>query len=197
MGPKRDLKTNSIPSPSRTANDEDSILEEIKQLIATTSAIMEKRINSVKEQIKSQWDELINLVKNIEVKVNKAISLGESNASKIQTNSSKIEVNEFEIDQVKNQVASLNEELHECKVELDDTRNRGLGKTLIFKKIPFKKKKTWDESKEVLVKEIKTVIPDLEESYIMNKIERAHRSKERENTNTPAIIAKLNDWQLI
>ena len=30
----------------------------------------------------------------------------------------------------------------------------------------------------------------------MNKIERAHRSQETEYTNTPAIIARFNDWQL-
>ena len=66
-------------------------------------------------------------------------------------------------------------------------RNRGLRKTLIFKNIPFKKKETCDENKELLVKEIKTVIPDLEESYIMNKIERAHRSKKR-ITPTPQLL---------
>ena len=52
------------------------------------------------------------------------------------------------------------------------------------------------ESKELLVKEIKAVIPDLEESYITNKIERAHRSKETEYKKTPAIATKFNDWQL-
>ena len=46
------------------------------------------------------------------------------------------------------------------------------------------------------MKKIKAVIPDLEESYIINKIERAHRSQETEYTNTPAITAKFNDWQL-
>ena len=46
------------------------------------------------------------------------------------------------------------------------------------------------------MKKIKAVIPDLEESYIMNKIERAHRSQETEYTNTPAIIARFNDWPL-
>ena len=66
-------------------------------------------------------------------------------------------------------------------------RNRGLRKTLIFKNIPFKKEETCDENKELLVKEIKTVIPDLEESYIMNKIERAHRSKKR-ITSTPQLL---------
>ena len=109
------------------------------------------------------------------MKANKAISLGESNASKIQAYSSKIEGNDFEIDQLKNKIASLNEELNEFRVQLDDMRNRCLRKILIFKNIPFKKKKTWNESKELLVKEIKAVIPDLEESYIIKKIERAHR----------------------
>ena len=75
-------------------------------------------------------------------------------------------------------------------------RGRSLRKTLIFKNINFKKKETWDESKELLVKEIKVVVPDLQESYIRNNIERTHRSKETEYTNTPAIIAKFNDWQL-
>ena len=43
------------------------------------------------------------------MKANKAISLGDSNTSKIQDNSSKIEGNDFETDQLKNKVASLNE----------------------------------------------------------------------------------------
>ena len=131
MGPKRDSKTNSTPSPCRTANNQDNILEEIKQLITTTSATIEKRIDSIEEQIKNQRDELINLVNIIEVKANKAISLGELNASMIQANSSKIEPNDFEIDQLKNKMASLNEELNEFRVELDEK---------IFKNIPFKKK---------------------------------------------------------
>ena len=42
MGPTRDSKTNSTPSPSCNANNQDNILEEIKQLIATTSARIEK-----------------------------------------------------------------------------------------------------------------------------------------------------------
>ena len=71
MGPKRDSKINSTSFPSRTANNQDNILEEIKQLIATTSARFEKRIDSVEDRIKSQRDE----VNNIEVKDNKEISL--------------------------------------------------------------------------------------------------------------------------
>ena len=98
-------------------------------MIATSSTRIEKRIDSIDEQIKNQRDELINLVNNVEVKAKKAISLGESNASKILTNSSKIESNDFEIDQIKNNVASLKEALNEVRVELDDMRNRNLRKT--------------------------------------------------------------------
>ena len=103
-------------------------------MIKTSSTRIEKQIDSVDEQIKNQQDELINLVSNIEVKANKAISLGDSNASKIQGNSNKIEGNDFEIDQLNNKVVFLNEPLNEIRVELDDMRNWGLRKTLIFNK---------------------------------------------------------------
>ena len=72
MRPNRDSKTNSTPSPFYTANNQDNILEEIKQLIATISARIEKGIDSVQEQIKSQQDYRINLVNNIEVEANKS-----------------------------------------------------------------------------------------------------------------------------
>ena len=53
MGPKRDSKTNSTPFPSRAPNNQDNIVvEEIKQLIATSSTRTEKRIDSVEEQKK-------------------------------------------------------------------------------------------------------------------------------------------------
>ena len=149
-------------------------------MLATTSARIEKRIDSVEEKTKNRRDELINLINIIEVKANKAISLGESNASKIQAYSSKIEGNDFEIDQLKNKIASLNEELNEFRVQLDDMRNRCLRKTLIFKNIPLKKKETWNESKELLAKEIKAVIPDLEESDIIKK-SKGHIDQKKRN----------------
>ena len=71
MGPKRDSKAISTPSLFCIVNNQDDILEEIKHLIATTSARIEKRIDSIEKQIKSQRDELINLVINIDVKANK------------------------------------------------------------------------------------------------------------------------------
>ena len=84
--------------------------------------------------------------------------------------------------------------------ELEYTRNRGLRKTLTFKNIPFQQqrhKKLWDENKEILSKEIIKVLPEFQVSDIINKIERADRSKESEFSEIPAIIAKFTDWDLM
>ena len=73
--------------------------------------------------------------------------------------------------------------------KLEDTRNRGLRKTLIFKSIPFQQqrpKESWDESKEVLAKEILKALPEFQVSDIIQKIKRAHKSSK----------SKFNDWGL-
>ena len=61
MVPKRDSKTNPTPSPCRIANNQDNILQEIKQLIGTTCTRIEQRIGSVEEQIKNQRDDGMSL----------------------------------------------------------------------------------------------------------------------------------------
>ena len=61
MVPKRDSKTNPTPFPFRIANNQDNILEEMKQLIGTTCARIEQLIGSVEEQIKNQRDDGMSL----------------------------------------------------------------------------------------------------------------------------------------
>ena len=58
-------------------------------------------------QIKNQHEELIDLVRKVEITATKAISIGESNLSKIKSNTDKIENNNFQIDQLKNQRSTL------------------------------------------------------------------------------------------
>ena len=73
--------------------------------------------------------------------------------------------------------------MKKLRSELEDTRNRGLRKTPIFKNIPFQQqrhKESLDESKEILAKEIIKVLPQFQVSDIIEKIERAHRSIESE-----------------
>ena len=82
------------------------------------------------------------------------------------------------------------------KLDIENMKNRSLRETLIFKKTPQPKKwESWDESKDILTKEIRSVMPTVEETVILDKIERAHRSQENEYDKNLAIIAKFNNWQ--
>ena len=196
MGPKKDSKTNPPPSPSNTNKDQECSFLEIKKLIESTSASIEKRLDSLELQIKNQREELIDLVRKVEIAATKAISIGESSLSKIENNTNKIENNDFQIDHLKNQVSALSEKVSVMKLDIEDIKNRSLRKTLIFKNIPQpKKRESWDESKDIVTKEIRSVMPTVEETVIRDKIERAHRSRESEYNKNPAIIAKFNDWQ--
>ena len=84
--------------------------------------------------------------------------------------------------------------------ESEDTRNRGLRKTLIFKNIPFQQqryKESRDEIEEILAKEVIKLLPEFQVNDIIKKTERAHRSKESEFSEIPAIIGKFTDWDLM
>ena len=80
------------------------------------------------------------------------------------------------------------------KLDIEDMKNRSLRKTLSFKNIPQpKKRESWDESKDILTKEIRSVMPTFEETVIRDKIERTYRSWENEYNKNRGIIAKFND----
>ena len=55
--------------------------------------------------------------------------------------------------------------------ELEDTRNRGTRKTLIFKNIPQNKKEYWEETKSILAKELRKFMPQYQLEYVISKIE--------------------------
>ena len=133
----------------------------------SSSANIEKRLDSLELQIKNQREELIDLVRKVEITATKAISIGESNLSKIGNNTDKTENNDFQIDQLKNQIFALSDEVTVMKLDTEDMKNRSLRKTLIFKNIPQpKKRESWDENKEILSKEIRSVVPTVEETVI-------------------------------
>ena len=51
------------------------------------------------------------------------------------------------------------------KLDVEDIKNRSLRNTLIFKNIlQPRKRESWDESKDILTKEIKSVMPTVEET---------------------------------
>ena len=111
MAPKKDSKSNTPPSPSNTNKELERSFAEIKKLIESTSASIEKRLNSVELQIKNQRQELIYLVRKVEITATKAKSIGESNLSKIKNDPDKIEKNDFQINQLKNQISAFSEEV--------------------------------------------------------------------------------------
>ena len=86
MGLKKDSKANPLPSPSNTNKDQEYNFLETKKPVESTSASIEKRLDSVELQIKNQCEELNDLVRKVEITTAKAISIGESNLSKIEKN---------------------------------------------------------------------------------------------------------------
>ena len=141
MGPKEDSKTNPPPSTSNTNKYQEFSFLEIKKLIKSTSASIEKRLDSVELQIKIQREEPIDLVRKVEITATKAISMGKSNLSKIENNTNRIENNDFQIDQLESQISGLSEEVSVMKLDIEDMKNRSSRKTLIFKNITQPKKR--------------------------------------------------------
>ena len=89
-----------------------------------------------KLQIKNQREELIDLIRKVEITATKANGIDESNLSKMKNNTDKIGNNYVQIDQLKNQKSDLSEEVTVMKLEIEDRNNRSLKNILIFKNIP-------------------------------------------------------------
>ena len=91
---------------------------------------------------------------------------------------------------LRSKLKKLNEDMKKLKY-LEDTSNRGIRKTLIFKNTI--KKESCEETKPILAKELNKFMPQYQLQYKTSRTERAHRSRETEFTKVPAIIAKFND----
>ena len=67
MWSKKDSKTNIPPSSANANQNQEFSFAEIKKLIESTSAIIQKRLDSVELQIKNQRKEIIDLVRRVEI----------------------------------------------------------------------------------------------------------------------------------
>ena len=95
----------------------------------------------------SQNVEFVSFISKIEKVTKVVLELGHANSAKLKDNLDCIDDNSFEVIQLKDQVSHSDEEMKKYRSELEDTRNRGLRKTLIFKNIPFQQqqhKESWD-----------------------------------------------------
>ena len=126
--------------------------------------------------------------------------MAHSNTELITDNSEKIPHQDFQMKEMSNQITNLTTNQSELKSELDDIKNRGLRKTLIFRNISqTKNKESWDKTKLTLAKETKVIMPDVANDMIISKTERAHGAPQKDISqySTPGplpIIAKFIDW---
>ena len=150
--------------------------------------------------MKDQHQELLNLITETDTLAKAALELAHSYTELITDNSEKISKPDFQIEEMSNQIPTVTTNLNELKSELDDIKNRGLRKTLIFRNVPqTKNKEIWDKTKLILAKEIKVIIQDVADDMIISKIERVHTASQKDANqySTPGplpSIAKFIDW---
>ena len=81
------------------------ILKPLKKLIESKFSLMEERISSVEQQIKSQNVEFVSLISKIEESTKTELELGHANSPKLKDNLDRIDSDSFEVNQLKDQVS--------------------------------------------------------------------------------------------
>ena len=192
---------NQDETPSTTnLNDIRDLLESKFSRLEVRINSLDHRISNLEDKLTENQEELKKVIQEVDVKAQNALDLCKANAILISDNTETIEGKGHELEMLKEKVNQQQEALISLQEELEDTRNRGMRKTLIFRGIKQGgKNEAWDESKRKLAAEIKKVMPDIEVDTISSKIERAHRGKESVGENNSKseqlpIIAKFTDW---
>ena len=188
-------------------------LSELKDLIKTKFSRMEVRLNSVdcrlnsvdnqislfESKLKQNQEDLKKFIKEVELKAQNAFELSKANGILISEKLEKVGSQEHEIELLKETIKEQQEAISSLREDLEDTQNRGMRKTLIFRNIRQESnRETWEDTKDLLVREINKVMSDVDTEYISSKIERAHRGRENnENSDSNRILpifAKFTDW---
>ena len=75
------------------------------------------------------------MLKDVDNEANTAIGLAKSNSILHTKNAEKIESVEFDVSSLKNEIEELKKKNQDLCDEIDDTKNRTMRKTLIFREI--------------------------------------------------------------
>ena len=92
--------------------------------------------------------------------------------------------------------------IHQVDMEVEDLKNKSLGKTLVFKNIKkHQSEETRDDTKMELANEIAKNMQDVSKEEIFKNIERAHRvttaNTNHSPTSTPPfLISKMPYWDI-
>ena len=91
-------------------------------------------------------------------------------------NTERISSQQFDYQSLVERIEMLENKNKELADELEESKNRSMCKTLVFKNIRQpQQRESWDQTKQILANEILNVMPELDKEFIISKIERAHR----------------------
>ena len=179
--PGESKKTNKkIPHDPSLSQDQDPF-EELKLIINKQNDEINQRLNKL-DKLESDINEIKNDIATkfaiTEQKAQEAIEIAKENETRINEYEKNHELLDVKVDAIEKDTKSRIEALQE---EIDELRNRGMRKTLIFRNIPEEGVESWTQTKLVLAREIiKTYKPDsinndaLIKEVVAN-IDRAHR----------------------
>ena len=135
------------------------------------------------------------MIRNIDKTAKSALDLAMSNSALIAEKTKNISSHEFEYQTLLERLERLETEDKVIKEEPEDSKNRSMRKTLIFRNIQQnQRRESWDQTKIILTNKIKKKKENIDHGVIIKKIERAHRAKENRPGRNLPIIAKFNNW---
>ena len=112
------------------------------------------------------------MIKGIEQKANSALSLATSNSKVIAENTERISSQQFDYQSLVERIEALETKNKELTDELEDSKNRSMRKTLVFRNIRQpQQRESWDQTKQTLANEILNVMPELDKDYIQQNRE--------------------------
>ena len=159
---KQGKSNNPPPSPSKDS------LDALSKLIEDKFASLEARIVSVEDQINKHHDQFI-MIKDLEQKANSALSLATSNSKVIAENTERISSQQFDYQSLVERIEALETKNKELTDELEDSKNRSMRKTLVFRNIRQpQQRESWDQTKQALANEILNLMPKLDKDFITN-----------------------------
>lgn len=202
MGSRNKNKQQELTSDD---NDIKFILNDFRKECMDKINTVNDTVKTIQHNIDAMQTSFQETIKKIEVKMDKQLG-------KLKEQITENETKLTELSNFKDQTETISAErdermeelsnwLNELETEIDDLRNRSMRTTLIFKNIPkSRSEKNWQDTTDVLIAEIKKVIPEDTFEKINDNISRAHRGKdhqEKQNTNQnpEAIFANFVNWR--
>ena len=126
--PKQE-KSNPLPSPSKAS------LDALSKLTEDKFASLEACIVVVEEQINKHYEQFIDMIKDIDQKANLALSLATSNSKIIAENTERISSQQLDYQSLVKRIEAVETKNKELTDEVEDSKNRSMCKTLVFRSI--------------------------------------------------------------